>query len=106
MIREFAPAKVNLFLHVGGRRDDGYHNLESLVVFASVGDEVTVEEADAISLDVKGPFAAALKDEPDNLVLRAARTFGKLADVESRVRITLTKNLPVASGIGGGSSDA
>jgi 4-diphosphocytidyl-2-C-methyl-D-erythritol kinase len=106
MIREFAPAKINLFLHVGGRRDDGYHNLESLAVFASVGDEVTTEEAGALSLDVGGPFAAALKNEPDNLVLRAARKFGELAGIEPRVHITLTKNLPVAAGIGGGSSDA
>ena len=106
MIREFAPAKINLFLHVGGRRDDGYHDLESLVVFASVGDELTLEGADALSLDVTGPFAGALKNESDNLVLRAARAFGKVADVEPRARITLTKNLPVASGMGGGSSDA
>ena len=106
MIREFAPAKINLFLHVGGRRDDGYHELESLVVFASVGDELTVEEAEFLSLDVTGPFAAALGNERDNLVLRAARSFGKLANVEPRARMTLTKNLPVASGIGGGSSDA
>jgi 4-diphosphocytidyl-2-C-methyl-D-erythritol kinase len=106
MIREFAPAKVNLFLHVGNRRDDGYHNLESLAVFASVGDEVNIEEADTLSLNAEGPFAAALTGEPDNLVLRAARKFGELADVEPRVRITLTKNLPVASGIGCGSSDA
>jgi 4-diphosphocytidyl-2-C-methyl-D-erythritol kinase len=106
MIREFAPAKINLFLHVGGRRDDGYHNLESLAVFASVGDEVTIEEADELSVHVDGPFAGALKNEPDNLVLRAARKFGELAEIEPHVRITLTKNLPVASGIGGGSSDA
>jgi len=107
MIREFAPAKINLFLHVGGRRDDGYHNLESLVVFGSVGDEVTVDdEADSMSLEVKGPFAAALKDEHDNLVLRAAGLFSKLAEVEVRARLTLIKNLPAASGMGGGSSDA
>lgn len=106
MIREFAPAKVNLFLHVGGRRDDGYHDLESLVVFASVGDELIVEEAGALSLEVTGPFASALENEPDNLVLRAARAFGKIADVKPGTRITLAKNLPAASGIGGGSSDA
>src|SRR4051794_39638525 len=60
MIREFAPAKVNLFLHAGTRRADGYHELESLVVFASVGDELTVEQSERLSLDVAGPFAAAL----------------------------------------------
>jgi 4-diphosphocytidyl-2-C-methyl-D-erythritol kinase len=106
MIREFAPAKVNLFLHAGNRRADGYHEIESLVVFASVGDEVSFEEADALSLNVEGPFASALAQEPDNLVLRAARRFAEQAQIEPRVRITLTKNLPVASGIGGGSSDA
>src|ERR1041385_9108564 len=106
MIRELAPAKVNLFLHVGSKRPDGYHDLESLVVFASVGDELTFEESDALSLTVGGPFASALADEPDNLVLRTARKFAEFAQVEPKVRITLTKNLPVASGIGGGSSDA
>jgi 4-diphosphocytidyl-2-C-methyl-D-erythritol kinase len=106
MIRELAPAKVNLFLHVGQKRPDGYHDIESLVVFASVGDELTVEEADELSLEVTGPFAPALKNEPDNLVLRATRKLAALVEMEPRVRITLTKNLPVASGIGGGSSDA
>jgi 4-diphosphocytidyl-2-C-methyl-D-erythritol kinase len=106
MIREFAPAKINLFLHVGGRRADGYHELESLVVFASVGDELVIEEADALSLKVEGPFARGLENETDNLVLRAARDFARYAKIEPNVRITLTKNLPVASGIGGGSSDA
>src|SRR6476619_1950798 len=105
MIRELAPAKVNLFLHVGQKRPDGYHELESLVVFASVGDELTIEDADEISLEVNGPVAPALKDEPDNLVLRAARMLAALVEMEPRVRIVLTKNLPVASGIGGGSSD-
>jgi 4-diphosphocytidyl-2-C-methyl-D-erythritol kinase len=106
MIRELAPAKVNLFLHVGQKRPDGYHELESLVVFASVGDELTIEEADELSLEVNGPFAPALKDETDNLALRAARKLAALVGIEPRVHITLTKNLPVASGIGGGSSDA
>ncbi|MBV9062240.1 MAG: 4-(cytidine 5'-diphospho)-2-C-methyl-D-erythritol kinase [Alphaproteobacteria bacterium] len=106
MIRELAPAKVNLFLHVGDKRPDGYHELESLVVFASAGDELTFEEADALSLHVEGPFAAGLAEEPDNLVLRAARQFAAFAQIEPKVRITLTKNLPIASGVGGGSSDA
>ena len=106
MIRELAPAKVNLFLHAGNRRADGYHDIESLVVFASVGDELRLEEAGELSLHVEGPFASMLANEPDNLVLRAARRFGEQAQIEPRVQITLTKNLPVASGIGGGSSDA
>src|SRR5205085_2354705 len=76
------------------------------VVFASVGDELVLEEADSLSLGVDGPFARALESDTDNLVLRAAGAFAQYAKVEPKIRITLTKNLPVASGIGGGSSDA
>lgn len=106
MIREIAPAKINLFLHVGQKRADGYHDLESLVVFADVGDELSFEPASELSLEVEGPFAQALAGERRNLVLRAAELFAKHAAVDPNVKITLTKNLPVASGIGGGSSDA
>ena len=70
---EFAPAKINLHLHVVGRRDDGYHLLDSLVVFAGIGDRLSVAPADTLSLSVTGPFAAGLDGEADNLVLRAAR---------------------------------
>ncbi|SPH23376.1 4-diphosphocytidyl-2-C-methyl-D-erythritol kinase [Defluviimonas aquaemixtae] len=101
-IEEFAPAKVNLTLHVTGRRADGYHLLDSLVVFAGVGDRVTVEASDALSLTLAGPEAAGLVADRDNLVLKAARFF----DPGFRARITLWKALPVASGIGGGSADA
>jgi 4-diphosphocytidyl-2-C-methyl-D-erythritol kinase len=97
---EFAPAKVNLTLHVTGRRADGYHLLDSLVVFAGVGDRVSAELSDAASLVVTGPMAAGLSGEGDNLVLRAARLIGVPA------RIGLEKVLPVSSGIGGGSADA
>ncbi len=100
---EAAPAKVNLFLHVIGRRADGYHLLDSLVVFAAVSDVLRAEPSDRLSLDVDGPFAAALVGESDNLVLRAARA---LAPAGAGARLVLTKNLPVASGIGGGSADA
>lgn len=97
---DFAPAKINLTLHVTGRRADGYHLLDSLVVFAGVGDRVTVEPDAALSLAVTGPMAAGLSGEGDNLVLRAARAMGVKA------RIVLDKHLPVSSGIGGGSADA
>jgi 4-diphosphocytidyl-2-C-methyl-D-erythritol kinase len=100
---EAAPAKINLFLHVIGRRADGYHLLDSLVVFAAAGDVLRAEPSDRLSLDVDGPFAAALAGESDNLVLRAARA---LAPTGAGTRLVLTKNLPVASGIGGGSADA
>jgi len=106
MTRVFAPAKINLFLHVGDRRADGYHELESLVAFADVGDDLTLEPADALSLATDGPFAAQLAGERDNLVLRAARGAAMLAGHDLPRRIQLTKNLPVASGIGGGSADA
>ncbi|HWA31168.1 MAG TPA: 4-(cytidine 5'-diphospho)-2-C-methyl-D-erythritol kinase, partial [Rhizomicrobium sp.] len=106
MTRVFAPAKINLFLHVGDRRADGYHELESLVAFADVGDDLEFLDADALSLTVEGPFGAALAGEKDNLVLRAARGVAMLAGHDLPRRITLTKNLPLASGIGGGSADA
>jgi 4-diphosphocytidyl-2-C-methyl-D-erythritol kinase len=103
----FAPAKLNLYLHVTGRRDDGWHLLDSLVAFASVGDEVAVASAAAPNLIVDGPFAAQLGDDPgDNLVSRAAAMLAKRLGRSADVAIHLTKNLPVASGIGGGSSDA
>ena len=102
-----APAKVNLFLHVGPPAADGYHPLASLVAFADVGDRLTVEPADRLSLTVAGPFAGALEGEDDNLVLRAARALGAAAGIgEPGLAITLDKQLPVAAGLGGGSSDA
>ncbi len=106
MLSERAPAKINLHLHVVGRRSDGYHLLDSLVVFADAADVLTVEPADGLSLAVTGPFAAGLDGEADNLVLRAARALASSAGVDAAGRLVLEKNLPVASGIGGGSADA
>ncbi len=103
---EPAPAKVNLYLHLRGRRPDGYHLLESLVAFPSIGDSLAATRADALSLKVDGPFAAALAGETDNLVLRAARALALAHGIAAGATLVLTKNLPVASGIGGGSSDA
>ncbi len=105
-LTEFAPAKVNLYLHVTGRRDDGYHLLDSLVVFAGVGDRISAEPAVNLSLRVAGPFAAGLAEEADNLVLRAARGLADLCAITPHGALTLEKNLPVSSGIGGGSADA
>lgn len=98
----FAPAKINLTLHVTGQRSDGYHLLDSLVAFADVGDGLRIEKADAMRMTTDGPEAGAVPDGPDNLVLRAAA----LVDGGPKARFTLTKNLAVASGIGGGSADA
>ncbi len=107
-LAEDAWAKINLTLQITGRRPDGYHELNSLVVFAEVGDRLTFAPADdgAVTLGIEGPFASGLRDEPDNLVLRAARALAAEAAVETGAVLTLTKNLPVASGIGGGSADA
>jgi len=105
-VQVFAPAKINLFLHVGGKRADGFHELESLVVFAAAGDELGFKRADELSLSIDGPFANALTSDADNLVLKAARALAAHAGVRPGARIALTKNLPVASGIGGGSADA
>ena len=96
---ESAPAKINLALHVTGRRADGYHLLDSLVVFTVLGDRVTVAPG-PLSLTVTGPFAAGIPGGDDNLCLRAARMVG------ARAAITLDKHLPPASGIGGGTADA
>ncbi len=101
-----APAKVNLTLHVQGRRADGYHELQSLVSFAGVCDHLTLTPGDAPSLSVTGPTAQAAGANDDNLVLRAARNLGKRIDGLKAGAFALTKYLPVAAGVGGGSSDA
>lgn len=104
----FAPAKINLYLHVLGKRADGYHRLDSLVTFASVGDHVRVQAGGSGALTVGGPFATALADQPPehNLVLRAAHGLATALKRPLDVDFHLEKRLPVASGIGGGSADA
>ncbi len=107
MIEEFAPAKINLSLHVLGRREDGYHLLESLIAFADVGDEVTVSKAGHFSLKVSGRFADELPPAGENIMIAAAEALAHGAsEVPPGAEITLKKNLPVASGIGGGSANA
>jgi 4-diphosphocytidyl-2-C-methyl-D-erythritol kinase len=105
-LAEAAPAKVNLFLHVGERRADGFHPLQSLAVFTETGDMLRAEAAPQLSFIVNGPFAPGLAGEGDNLVLRAARALAARAGTLAGASLALTKNLPVASGIGGGSADA
>lgn len=105
-VRVFAPAKINLTLEVGAPRADGMHPLQSAVVFADVGDWVEAAPDAALSLSVDGPFAAALEQGDDNLVLRAAHALRAATGSAPGARLSLTKNLPLASGIGGGSSDA
>ena len=105
-LADFAPAKVNLTLHVLGRRADGYHEIESLVVFADVGDRLTLAPGAALSLRVTGPTAAAAGEGGDNLVLKAARALAERVEGLRLGRFSLEKQLPVAAGLGGGSSDA
>lgn len=100
MIKVFAPAKINLTLHVTGQRKDGYHLLDSLVAFADVGDRITLIAAEETRLTVEGPRAAGVPTDASNLVMKAAALF------DQPVAIHLSKHLPAAAGIGGGSSDA
>lgn len=101
-----APAKINLFLHVTGRRPDGYHELESLVAFAAVHDRIEVWPDEALRFEVDGPFADALPAGTENLAVKAARALAAEAGIPAGARIRLHKALPVAAGIGGGSADA
>ena len=107
---EPAPAKVNLYLHLRGRRADGYHLLDSLAVFPAIGDRLTVVPdsgaGQGLLLEISGRFGAGLSLGPDNLVLRAARALATAHGLEPDTALRLEKHLPVASGIGGGSSDA
>lgn len=106
-VREHAPAKVNLALHVTGRRADGYHLIESLSVFCAFGNSVTVSAAEADSFTVMGRFAADVPVGPDNLVLKARDAFrAQVGNGHPAVAIALDKAIPVTSGVGGGSSDA
>ena len=101
-----APAKINLFLHVTGRRPDGYHELESFVAFAVVHDRIEVWPDERLRFEIDGPFADALSAGSENLAVEAARALAAEAGVAPAARIRLYKALPVAAGIGGGSADA
>jgi 4-diphosphocytidyl-2-C-methyl-D-erythritol kinase len=103
---EAAPAKVNLTLHVLGRRPDGYHELESLVAFAGVGDTLAFAPGRGLELTVRGPTARAAGAGADNLVLKAARALAARVEDLRLGRFALAKRLPVAAGLGGGSADA
>jgi len=100
VVKTFVPAKVNLTLHVTGQREDGYHTLDSLAVFADVGDRVTITLPGELRLEVTGPMADGVPVDDSNLALRAARL------MEVRADIRLEKNLPHAAGLGGGSGNA
>lgn len=106
MIREFAAAKVNLALRVGALREDGYHPVDSIVVFADWGDKLAVEPAENLSLRLTGAQTAGLPSGEDNLVIRAVRALATAAGREAAGSITLEKHIPAGAGLGGGSADA
>ena len=106
MLTERAPAKLNLALHLRRRREDGYHDLETIFAFTDFGDTLQAELADDIRLRVDGPFAGAAGQGGDNLVLRAARALAQASGTTVGARLTLDKVIPVAAGLGGGSADA
>ena len=99
-------AKVNLSLHITGKRADGYHLLDSLVAFTDIADKITVEESEEFSFSLTGPCAGILQNEPDNLCITAAQKLAQEAGRELNVSITLEKNIPMGAGLGGGSADA
>ncbi len=105
-LTETAPAKVNLALHLRRRRDDGYHDLETVFAFTEFGDPLAVAPANELSLSVTGEFAGPAGQGPDNLVLRAARALAAAGGVTTGAALTLDKRIPVAAGLGGGSADA
>ena len=110
LVVERAHAKINLALHIMGRRHDGYHELDSIVVFADVADVLTISPADVVSLNVTGPFASALPREGANSIMSAWTLLDDFSRQQGApitpVKFQLEKNLPIASGIGGGSADA
>jgi 4-diphosphocytidyl-2-C-methyl-D-erythritol kinase len=101
-INSFAAAKVNLALHVRGLKSNGYHELDSLVTFANIGDIIEVRPSDELKLTIEGPFADNVPKDADNIVVKAA----KFLSPDGRAHINLIKNLPVEAGLGGGSADA
>ncbi len=106
LLAETAPAKLNLALHVRGKRPDGRHEIETIFAFCIDGDRVETRASNALSLTIDGPFAAQLDGKGDNLVIRAALALADAAGVAAHADLRLTKRMPVASGIGGGSADA
>lgn len=106
----FAPAKINLFLHLRGVRNDGYHKLQTLVSFADIGDVIEIKQAERFYFDIDGPYAHMLEADENgydnNMVIKAAQGLAQIVGRDLNVNIRLTKNLPIASGLGGGSADA
>ena len=113
MIEILAPAKINLYLHINAKRSDGYHDIDSLVTFANIGDRITIEENQDFYFHCTGPYANSFNAQDQdnslhssNLVVQAAQRFAHFCKKDPKIRITLEKNIPLSSGLGGGSSDA
>jgi len=105
-LTEPAPAKLNLALHVRDKLSDGRHRIETIFAFCTDGDQISASASDELTLESTGPFASDLGDPEDNLVMKAAQALRDRARTDRGAALSLTKNLPVASGIGGGSADA
>ena len=105
-VTRLAPAKVNLALHVTGRRPDGYHLLDSIAVFADIGDRIEIEPAERLDLSVSGRFAVHAPGDPTDLAWRAASSFFEHTGLPPRAAIQVEKNIPAGAGLGGGSADA
>ncbi len=105
-LRANAPAKLNLTLHILGKREDGYHELESLVVFLEIGDEISIQPSDDLHVNISGLFSGSIPVSDDNIVLKAARALQQAADVSHGASIRINKQIPVGAGLGGGSADA
>ena len=105
-VTQSAPAKINLALHITGRRSDGYHELQTLAVFADCGERIVAEQADDLRLQIKGPFAASVPHDETNFVIAAARIFFLTESFGDKLLLNLKKTIPVGAGLGGGSSDA
>ena len=101
-----AAARINLYLHITGRRADSYHEMDSLIVFSELGDTLSVRSATGLTLELDGPVGETLSAHKDNSVLRAAHLLADVANVPRNAAITLTKRLPLSSGLGGSSADA
>src|SRR5439155_9100949 len=106
VVRREAHAKINVYLKVLGRRADGYHDIESLILPVSLADDLTVRAAPSLRLSVRGPLADAAPSDETNLVVRAARALARRCGTDAGADIELEKRIPVAAGLGGGSADA
>lgn len=106
MLSTLAPAKVNLYLHITGKRADGYHLLESLVAFTDIGDTITVSPATQLELTVTGPFSHLIPHDESNILIKTVHMLAKSWNLPKGLHIHLEKNIPVGAGLGGGSADA